>query len=73
MLRFSWAAYGAFLQSLAHAGFDKGDKDPALKDERGYCPLGNRYIYEIVENKRVFSGSGLQVAENRPLTRGVVA
>lgn len=40
-------AYAAFLHSLTIAGFTKGlVGDDAPKDERGYCPLGNRYIYE---------------------------
>jgi len=43
-------AYAAFLKSLDKIGFGK----PALKsisaDERGYCPLRNRFIYTIEEN-----------------------
>lgn len=40
-------AYGTFLEALEVAGFNKGDKDSILTDERGYCPQGKRYIFEI--------------------------
>lgn len=42
-------AYRNFLASLAHAGFTKGSTDSKLSSEAGYCPLGNRYIYELNE------------------------
>jgi hypothetical protein len=35
--------------SLSHAGFTKGNADKALSDERGYCPLGSRYIFELID------------------------
>jgi len=41
-------AYAAFLRSLGLAGYTKGDAS-VDKDERGYCPLGRRYLYEIVD------------------------
>ncbi|HXE10243.1 MAG TPA: hypothetical protein VN554_02345 [Verrucomicrobiae bacterium] len=44
------SSYDAFLHALQHAGFSKGDNSPALKDERGYCPLGNRYIFELTQD-----------------------
>jgi hypothetical protein len=40
-------AFNAFLHALSQAGFVKGKTD-APKDERGYCPLGRRYIYETL-------------------------
>lgn len=40
-------AYANFLRALQLAGFDSGKTDPKLQDERGYCPLGHRYIFEI--------------------------
>jgi hypothetical protein len=43
-------AYGVFLHALEHADFTKGNNDSSLKDERGYCPLGRRYIFEILQN-----------------------
>jgi hypothetical protein len=43
-------AYANFLHALAHAGFTRGDTSSALKDERGYCPLGNRYIFEFIQD-----------------------
>ncbi|HVC36717.1 MAG TPA: hypothetical protein VNE40_04745 [Candidatus Dormibacteraeota bacterium] len=41
-------AYGAFLQALQLLKYNQGNTAPALQDERGYCPLGDRYIFEIV-------------------------
>jgi hypothetical protein len=40
-------AYVNFLAALQHAGFTQGSINPLLKDERGYCPLGERYIFEF--------------------------
>jgi hypothetical protein len=39
------SAYQTFLISLSKAGFTQGNTDPALKDERGYCPLGQRFVF----------------------------
>ncbi|HSX36880.1 MAG TPA: hypothetical protein VLG13_02050 [Patescibacteria group bacterium] len=44
------SAYDVFLHALQHAGYTLGNDDKNLKDERGYCPLGNRYIFEIIQN-----------------------
>jgi hypothetical protein len=41
-------AYGNFLRSLQLLGYTKGNADPKFADERGACPLGQRYVYEIV-------------------------
>lgn len=42
------AGFETFLVALEQAGFDK--KQPsAVEDERGACPLGRRYIYELRE------------------------
>lgn len=43
-------AYAAFLKSLAHAGFTNGNKDPKSSDERGFCPIGERYVFQLREN-----------------------
>jgi len=42
-------AYGIFLRALSYNGFTQGNNDPALKDERGRCALGDRFIYEIID------------------------
>ena len=42
-------AYENFLLALAHAGYTQGNKSSALKDERGYCPLGDRYVFELTQ------------------------
>ena len=43
-------AYNAFLHALYHAGFARGDNNPALKDESGYCAVGDRYIFELTQD-----------------------
>lgn len=43
-------AYVNFLSALQHAGFTVGNKDPKLRDERGYCPLGDRYIFRFSQD-----------------------
>jgi hypothetical protein len=43
-------SYAAFLHSLQLAGFAKGSTNAKLRDERGYCPQGNRFIYEIIRS-----------------------
>jgi hypothetical protein len=41
-------AYTVFLKAIANAGFVTKIKNPkAPADERGLCPLGFRYIYEL--------------------------
>jgi hypothetical protein len=42
------AAYTQFLHSLNVAGFTKGNIDPNVRDERGYCPTGERFIFEAI-------------------------
>lgn len=43
-------SYAVFLRALDLMGFNKGNTNPALADSRGYCPDGERYIYEIQTN-----------------------
>ena len=40
-------AYDVFLHALLHAGYALGDKNSALRDERGYCATGDRFIFEL--------------------------
>lgn len=44
------SSYDVFLHALKHAGFSLGDNNPALRDERGYCPTGDRYIFELTQD-----------------------
>lgn len=44
------SAYETFLKALQYAGFEQGKKDSKTSDDRGYCPLGQRYIYEIIQD-----------------------
>jgi hypothetical protein len=46
------SSYASFLRSLQHAGFTEGNNDDSLKDERGYCPLGKRYIFEVIDSEK---------------------
>lgn len=41
-------AFSTFLRSLQIAGYTNGNKE-FDDDERGYCPLGQRYIYEAID------------------------
>ncbi len=43
-------AYAYFLRALSIAGFTQGNPDKQAKDERGYCPLGNRYVFEFIQD-----------------------
>lgn len=45
-------SYAVFLLSLKRAGYTLGNSDPSVKDERGYCPTGERYIYELKDNDK---------------------
>ena len=42
----------SFLRALDRAGFTNGNTDRALRDERGYCAAGKRYIFELIEGGR---------------------
>ncbi|HSH55962.1 MAG TPA: hypothetical protein VK983_03990 [Candidatus Limnocylindrales bacterium] len=46
-------AYANFLRALELAGFNKGDSTENLKDERGHCPEGDRYVMEVRDGDRV--------------------
>ena len=46
-------AYANFLLALAHAGFTKGSNAANLRDERGYCPQGVRYIFQFMQDGQV--------------------
>jgi hypothetical protein len=41
------AAFETFLLALDRIGFGRQRSNVRIKDERGACPLGNRYIYEL--------------------------
>jgi hypothetical protein len=42
-------SYSTFLRALDIAGYSKGNTDSSKKDERGYCPTGTRYSYDIID------------------------
>jgi hypothetical protein len=42
------SAYSNFLSALENAGFAL-EKETSIKDERGVCPLGKRYVYKLVD------------------------
>jgi hypothetical protein len=41
-------AYTTFMLALDQAGFAR-ERDTNTEDERGVCPLGRRYVYELIE------------------------
>lgn len=43
-------SYAQFLRALQLLNYTKGSKDPNKTDERGFCPDGNRYIFEIIND-----------------------
>jgi hypothetical protein len=43
-------AYSAFLHALEVAGFTEGNTSRALSDEQGQCSLGDRFIFELIQN-----------------------
>jgi hypothetical protein len=43
-------AYSAFLYALALNGFTDGNTSSALSNEQGHCALGERYIFELMQN-----------------------
>lgn len=45
-------AYSNFLYALGHAGFTQGDRSKLLANEKGHCPLGQRYVFELIENDK---------------------
>jgi hypothetical protein len=43
-------AYRNFLYALGRSGFTRGDAtNKALASEKGQCPLGSRYVFELLE------------------------
>lgn len=42
-------AYTNFLLALQHQGFTTGNNDVSMRDERGYCPLGQRKVYSFTD------------------------
>ncbi len=42
-------AYSNFLYAIGRNGFNLGDDNPKLANEKGFCALGNRYVYELME------------------------
>jgi len=42
-------SFGEFLKALDRAGYTRGNTPEELKDDRGFCPLGSRYIFTISE------------------------
>ncbi len=42
-------AYSNFLYALGHAGYTLGDDNSKFGSEKGLCPLGHRYIFELMD------------------------
>jgi hypothetical protein len=43
-------SFYAFLRALNQAYFTEGNNDPALSNNTGLCPLGDRYNFELIQN-----------------------
>lgn len=43
-------AYAAFLMALKRSGYTEGNHNKDVQDERGFCPLGKRYVYELFDD-----------------------
>lgn len=71
-------AFDDFMHALAGMGFDKQRKGTGDVDEKGMCPNGQRYVYEIIDSgtikqrlwsdscstsERSFGGNGPAVRE----------
>ncbi len=71
------ASYLEFLSALGGVGFTKGNSDPALQNDKGVCPFGNRYIYTLTDGTKEIlhywttncSGSGGSYGGKAALTR----
>ena len=44
------SAYSNFLYALKNVGFTNGDTSKELANESGHCPLGNRYVFELIQD-----------------------
>jgi hypothetical protein len=42
------SSYNSFLASLQRAGFTEGNRSKTNDSELGFCPLGDRFVYEVV-------------------------
>lgn len=45
-------AYNNFLYAIARAGFTLGDNSADLKNDLGYCPTGNRFIFQLTQDNQ---------------------
>ncbi len=43
-------SYNSFLHAIGRAGFTLGNAKPSLADSTGYCPLGQVYTFELIED-----------------------
>ena len=44
------SSYYNFLRALEVASFTTGNHDPHLTNNTGFCPLGNRYNFQIIQD-----------------------
>jgi len=65
-------AYTNFLFALERAGFTEGSSASNLKDERGYCPLGDRYIFEINQDGKELERYWATSCGNPKTYKGIV-
>lgn len=46
-------AYEEFIYGLSHANFTDVSTKKTDEDPRGYCPNGQRYVYELIQDEQI--------------------
>lgn len=46
------ASFSEFLNALANVGFTQGILTAENADESGFCPTGNRYVFELINDSK---------------------
>lgn len=62
------SAFGEFLHALDRAGYTEGNTAEDLKDDRGFCPTGSRYIFEVRDGSKTVQRFWATSCRNAPKT-----
>ncbi|HEY1063778.1 MAG TPA: hypothetical protein VGE30_00590 [Candidatus Saccharimonadales bacterium] len=62
------SAFGEFLHALNRAGYTEGNTAEDLKDDRGFCPTGSRYIFEVRDGSKTVQRFWSTNCRNTPKT-----
>lgn len=63
-------AYNAFLFALYYAGFTIGNNNPKLRNNTGYCSVGDVYTFELINSGRVLEKYWSTNCSSAPSTYG---